>query len=135
MQIICPNCSSENKIEYEENIICSDCKKSLAGHTYKRFKKPLISATAALFIGAYGAHKIDKEFIEDSRYPVGVEYELIDGCINASRNFMNSVWRVDKTKICVCALEKAMEDISYKDMKKSEPEFLTRFSSSIASCH
>ena len=134
MQIICPHCEKENKIEYGENIICGECKKTLAGHTYKRFKNPLISATAALFIGAYGTYKIDKEFIEVSRYPVGVEYELIDSCINASRNFMDSGRRVDKTKICICALEETMGDMSYKDMKKSEPEFLARFSGSIAKC-
>lgn len=134
MQIICPHCSSENKIEYGENIVCGECKKTLSGHTYKRFKKPLISATSALLIGAYGAHKIDKEFIEDARYPVGVEYELIDSCVNSSRNFMNSEWRVDKAKICVCALEKTMNDISFKDMKKSESAFLTRFRSSITAC-
>lgn len=134
MQILCPHCSSENKIEYGENIVCGECKKTLAGHTYKRFKKSLVSATMALFIGAYGTYKIDKAFIEDERYPVGVEYELIDSCINSSRNFMGSDWRINKAKVCVCALEETMSDISFEDMKKSESEFLTRFRSSIANC-
>lgn len=134
MQIICPHCEKGNEIEYGENIICGDCKKTLAGYTYKRFKKPLMSTATALFVGAYGTYTINKEFIDVARYPVGVEYELIDSCINASRNFMGSYWRVDKTKICVCALKKTMGDLSYKDMKKSEPKFLDRFRGNIAEC-
>lgn len=134
MQIVCPHCSTENKIENSDNIVCGECKKTLAGYAYKRLKKPLVSATMELFIGAYGAYKIDKTFIEEKRYPVGVEYELIDSCVNSSGNFMGSVWRVNKTKVCVCALEKTMSDISIREMKKSESEFLARFRSGIASC-
>ena len=41
MQIECPSCSTDNKIEFGENIVCSECKGSFAGHSYKKFKKRL----------------------------------------------------------------------------------------------
>lgn len=134
MQIECPSCSTENKIEFGQNIVCCECKKSFAGHFYKKFKKPFISATTALFIGAFGTYKVDQIFFEDQRYPLKVEYELIDSCVNASRALLNSSSYVKKTQVCVCALEKTMEEISYKELKKNEPEFLARFRKSVVRC-
>lgn len=135
MHIECPSCSTDNKIEFGENIVCSECKESFAGHSYIKFKKPLISATTALFIGAFGTYKADQIFFEDQRYPLSVEYELIDSCVNSSRKLMNSYRLVEKTTVCVCALEKTMKEVSYKKLKKSESEFLTHFRNSIASCN
>jgi len=135
MQIECPSCSKENNIEFGENILCSECKKSFAGHYYKKFKKPLISASTALFIGIFGTYKADRILFEDQRYPLNVEYELIDSCVNSSRMPMNAYRHANKTKVCICALEKTMEDISYKELKKSESKFLTRFRERISSCY
>jgi len=135
MHIECPSCSTVNKIEFGENILCSECKESFAGHSYKKIKKPLISTTAALLIGAFGTYKTDKIFFEDQRYPLRVEYELIDSCVNSSRMLMNASQHVNKTQTCICALNKTMKVISYQDLKKSESEFVTRFRSSIASCN
>lgn len=134
MKIQCPSCSADNEIEFGDNIICGECKKTLAGHYYKKFKKPFISATTALFIGAFGTYKADQIFFEDQRYPVNVEYELVDSCVNSSRTLMSSRRHAEKTQVCICALEKTMEAISYQDLKKSESEFVTRFRNSIASC-
>ncbi|WP_284303740.1 hypothetical protein, partial [Marinospirillum insulare] len=99
MQIECPSCSTGNKIEFAQNIVCCECKKSFAGHFYKKFKKPLISATTALFIGAFGTYKVEQVFFEDQRYPLKVEYELIDSCVNASRTRFGSSSYIKKTWI------------------------------------
>jgi|SRR5690554_7427011 len=135
MHIECPSCSTDNKIEFGENIICCECKKTFAGHSFKKFKKPVLSATAALFIGAFGTYKIDQVFLTDQRYPLNVEYELIVNCVYSSHTLRNSVRNVEKTQLCICALERTMEEISYKQLRKSESEFLTRFRSNIARCN
>lgn len=134
MKIECPSCSTDNEIEFGEYIACSECKETLAGHLYKKYKKPFVSATTALFIGAYGTYKADQLLFEEQRYPLNVEYELIDNCVNSSRTPMYWSRQAKKTQVCLCALEKTMEEISYKELRKSEPEFLTRFRSSVASC-
>lgn len=134
MQIVCPHCSSENKIDFSENILCGECKKTFAGHLYKKFKKPFLSTTTALLVGAFGAYHLDNKFIEKERYPVGVEYELIHSCLANSGRLMDSNRMIAKTTRCVCALENTMSDFSYKEMKKSESEFITRFTANITSC-
>lgn len=134
MHIVCPNCASENKIEYAENILCGECKRTLAGHIYKQFTKPVISATTALVIGALGMYTIDKEFIEAERYPVGFEYELIDSCVRSSENLLRLAFIKKKTKICICAVEETAKEISYAEMKRSEPDFLARFRNEVNSC-
>ncbi|OOE91743.1 hypothetical protein BZG76_10240 [Salinivibrio sp. AR647] len=135
MQIECPSCTTDNKIEFGENIVCSECKESLSGHSYKKFKKPLLSATTALFIGAFGTYKADQILFEDQRYPLNVEYELVDSCVNSSRIPRSSYHQADKIQICLCALEKTMQVISYKEAQKNESEFLTRFRGSLTSCN
>lgn len=134
MHIECPSCSTNNKIEFGENILCSACKKTFAGHSYKKLKKPLISAATALIIGAYGGYKADQYFFDDHRYPLNVEYELVDDCVNSSGGLMIQYNQVRKTMICTCALEKTMKEISYKELNKSESVFLTRFRGNLASC-
>lgn len=134
MHIECPSCSADNEIEFGENIVCSKCNKSFAGHLYKKFKKPILSATTALFLGVFGTYHVDQIFFEDQRYPLGAEYEIIDNCVNSSRMLMNKYRHAEKVQLCVCVLEKTMEYVSYKELKKSESEFLTRFRGSISSC-
>lgn len=74
-------------------------------------------------------------FFEDQRYPLNVEYELVDSCVNASRTLMSLYRQADKTQLCICALQKSMKAISYKELKKNEPEFLAHFRGSISSCN
>jgi hypothetical protein len=134
MHIECPSCTTENKIEFGDNIICSKCKKSFTGHTYKKFKKPFLSATAALLLGVYGTYKIDQVFFEIPRYPIGVEYELVDLCINSSANIMDSPRRNQKRSICICALENTMKEVTYKQFIESEREFSSHFRNSLLKC-
>lgn len=135
MQIECPSCSTDNEIEFSEIIVCSECKESFIGHSYKKFKKPLVSATTALIIGAYGTYKADQIFFENQRYPLRVEYELLDSCVNSSSRLMNAYRQNEKIQTCICALNKTMEEIDYKELKKSESKFLARFRNSIPSCN
>ncbi|WP_105259002.1 hypothetical protein [Pseudoalteromonas sp. T1lg88] len=134
MQIECPSCKTDNKVEFGDNILCNECKESFGGHSYKKFKKPLISASTALFIGAFGAYKLDKNFIEQQRYPVELEYELINSCVNSDRSALTSSLFVNKTKACICTLEKTMDEVSYKQLKESESTFVTHFRSNINLC-
>lgn len=134
MRIECPSCSNNNEISFGENIICGECNKSFAGHSYKKFKKPFISATAALLIGSFGTYKVDQIFFKVERYPTYTEYQIIDLCANASRIPMSREQHINKTKVCICALDKTMQEVSYDDLKKSESKFSTRFRNNIGSC-
>lgn len=134
MYIECPSCNTDNEIEFAKNIKCSKCKESFAGHSYRKFKKPLISATTALVAGGFFTYQADKLIFEEERYPLKVEYELVDSCVNSSRIWMSTDRHIKKTQLCICALEETMKVISYKELEKSEPEFLARFKGNIADC-
>jgi hypothetical protein len=133
MQIECPACQEANQIEYAENIKCGKCEKTLAGHFYKRFKKPLISTSVAVCIAALGGYKVEKA-ISDDRYPMAEEYELINACSSGQIYALSSKSAKEKTSLCVCALEKTVNDISYSDIKGNEQQFVTRFKANIAAC-
>lgn len=134
MQIECPSCSEGNEIDFGNNVLCCKCGESFAGHAYKKIKNHMISTAGALFIGAYGAYKVDKVVFEDNRYPVSVEYEILDDCANSSGLPMTYEQKVYKTQVCLCALDKTMAVVSYKKMQENEPEFLARFESYVTSC-
>lgn len=134
MQVECPSCKTDNKIEYAENIICTNCKGSFTGHAFKKYKKPLISSTTALIIGVYGTFKIDNTFFEEKRLPIPIEYELIDSCVNSSSRALRSSKYISKKETCMCALEQTLLKIDYKEMKKNESLFMTRFNNNIRVC-
>jgi hypothetical protein len=134
MQIECPSCASINKIEFGANVVCSECKKSFSGYLYKKVGKPVMATTTALFVGAFGMYKAEQLFFENNRYPIPVEYEIIDGCINSSHKLMSEDDKIKKTKICICGLEQVMTRMSYKELEKSGSDFITRFRSGISKC-
>ncbi|MFM2483768.1 hypothetical protein [Celerinatantimonas yamalensis] len=134
MNIECPSCSEENKIEYGENIICNKCGTTFAGHTYKKFKKPLLSASSALLIGVFGTYKIDQLYLNEQRYPVKIEYEIIDSCVNSDQRAITNHQYLEKKERCSCALELTMDSISYKEATSDDSKFLQKFRSNLNHC-
>jgi hypothetical protein len=134
IHLICPHCSTENRVENADHIKCTECERSFEGHTYKRFRKPFVSASAALVIGLYGGYKVETQFFDEERYPVTVEYEIIDSCVNSTSALMDSVLRRKKTEVCACALEKTMKDVSFHQMEGSGSDFLTHFRNNVSLC-
>ena len=134
MIIECPECKTNNDIEFAKHVCCHQCKKSFEGHFFKKFKKPLLSAGSALFLGIIGTYKLDKEFIEEPRYPLEFEYELIDLCVNSSNRKITNSWHRDKADICLCALKATTETFDYRDIKKRESKFMSDFYANARKC-
>ncbi|MFT6655606.1 MAG: hypothetical protein ACJAWI_002380 [Marinomonas primoryensis] len=134
MQIECPACKKANEIQYGVNIKCGVCKEKLSGHFYKCFKKPLISTSVAVCIAAFGGYQVEKA-ISDDRYPMAIEYELINICSSEQLYSLPHKSAKEKTSLCVCALEKTVDDIVYSDFKENEKQFVSRFKSNIVACY
>ncbi|MBF4312821.1 hypothetical protein EAY03_23960, partial [Vibrio anguillarum] len=83
MKIECPHCQTDNDIEFAENIACKECEKSFKG--FKFSKRKLVSASTALAVGLFGGYKVNGA-LEDERYPIEVEYAIVDTCINSAKN-------------------------------------------------
>lgn len=93
-----------------------------------------MSATTALFVGALAMHGTYKYVVNEDRYPLRAEYEIVDACVSGARYPMSQQPRRVKTEICLCALERTAADMSYSEIRKSEPEFLARFRQHTANC-
>lgn len=131
MKIECPSCLKENNLNLEAKVNCGHCKKEISGYTYK---KPLLSATTALMIGAGGFYATDKLVLSDDRYPIEIEYALIDTCVNAFDRAVSYRNYEKQQEICVCALETTISSISYKDYMENEPAFLSKLAKNKAPC-
>lgn len=111
MEITCPKCSKATTFNVTEAISCSHCQTSF--HTLKLAKKTIIAAWAALAIGGYAGHKID-DLLEPHRYPVAIEYALIESCTTGGRDIAYQRVVTTKFRVCACALEKTQKTIDFK---------------------
>lgn len=131
MKIECPKCFKKNNLNLEAKVNCGHCKEEITGYTYK---KPIISATTALVIGVGGFYVTDRYVLPEDRYPVAVEYSLIDSCVSSSRGPMRYRHYERKQDVCFCSLEETMKDVSFRDYKKNENEFLETFAANVKKC-
>jgi hypothetical protein len=133
LNIVCPVCTEENSLEYGSHISCNKCEKTFAGHTYKKFKKPLLSVKAALFIGAVGAYKVDKEFLEPKRYSTGAIVEIVSYCANSDNIFSRATQRVS-AKACICALDETMKEVPEAELTSNAKLFKSSFVNNLKQC-
>lgn len=133
LNIVCPACTEENALEYGNHISCNKCEKTFAGHTYKKFKKPLLSVKAALFIGAVGAYKLDKEFLEPKRYSTGAIVEIVSFCTSSDTIFRKASQRVS-AHACICALDETMKEVPEAELSSNAKLFKSTFISNLQQC-
>ncbi len=131
MKIECPHCEADNKIEFAENITCKECEKSFKG--FKFSKRKLVSAGSALIIGTASGYAINNKFQEE-RYPLEVEYAIVDTCVNSSKSMVSVSWYENKRDTCLCTLRKTEQDIPYSDYKSDEAGFISSFRHNARSC-
>lgn len=114
--------------------MCGGCQKSFSGHTYKKYKKPFLSATTALIVGLFGGYQADQWLTDNARYPLETEYALLDSCINGADSVANRFQRAKKQEVCMCALENTMSEISYSQLHENTSNFSSRFRAYVQQC-
>lgn len=134
MHVLCPSCSSENNIDIGQEIVCGKCKASLSGFVYRKYKEPLLTAISALVIGAYGSYKIEHAYFDDARYPIRIEYTIIDSCVNSDRANLSTDQFRRKKQICLCAFDKTAKEISYAEFENNVNVFSDNFKKNANSC-
>ncbi|WP_065979254.1 MULTISPECIES: hypothetical protein [Pseudoalteromonas] len=133
LNIVCPDCEEENTLEYGNHIKCHKCEKSFAGHTYQKFKKPFLTAKFALFIGAVGAYKLDREFLEPKRYSTGAIVEIVSFCSNPRARLSNND-QIVTAKMCICALDRTMKEVPEAELASNKKLFITEFANNLNQC-
>ncbi|HHY0506342.1 TPA: hypothetical protein ACVU5Q_002581 [Vibrio parahaemolyticus] len=131
MKIECPHCQTDNDIEFAENIACKECEKSFKG--FKFGKRKLVSASTVLFVGAIGGYNVNAA-LDEKRYPLEVEYAIVDTCINSAKNMVSVSWYESKRETCLCALAETEKSVPYSDYKSDQQLFLSNFKLNAKGC-
>ena len=131
MHLECPKCFKDNEIRPKEPITCKHCSEDISDYKYR---KPLISATAALCIGVGGFYATDKYLLAEDRYPVAVEHSIIEACVSSYQEPMSYPLYENKQRICICVLEETMKDVSFKKYNENDAEFLIKFKTNVKQC-
>lgn len=134
VNIECPSCAANNEVKLNTRMHCKQCEEDLANHSYKRQGKSILSITGALALGAFSYQQIDEHFLTKDRYPLRVEYSIVEGCIRGDATPVHSYLLQAKRKMCLCGLEKTTHQISYNEYKKDKKNFYRSFASNALDC-
>lgn len=124
------DCREDTELEASVLLVCRKCD---TASKKINFKKPMKVALITTVIG-YSGSQLVTYAITDNRYPLEVEYKVIDACINSSRKPLSYEEFGLKEKSCVCAMEDTMNEISYLRYKLDNKGFLSAFSKNAKSC-
>lgn len=101
-------------------------------------KKKVASILMALTVGGVSGHYVDdlieKYNLQTDRYPINVEYNIIDKCISNYDEPINEIVYRDKQKICICALEKTEINYPYELFREDKNRFLNIFETKAREC-
>lgn len=129
--IKCPGCNTDNSVECGD-IACAKCKARLSGHSYERSSGIIFGTVvaAALVTGGYQAHALRSP----ERYPLEVEYALVNTCVNGSADLLWDRERLEKKALCVCATKKVSHQLSYASAQKDGHAFSKAFEKALSQC-
>lgn len=86
-----------------------------------------LSALPAFTVGAVAGHHIDdiieKYNLEIDRYPVAVEYNIINNCLSNYEEPLSHSMYGNKQDICICSLEATELEYDYASYKLEKVSF------------
>ncbi len=135
MNIKCPNCSTNNTIEFAENICCHTCKKSFAGFSFRKYKMPIAGVTSVLLIATLGGLQLESYVLEPRRYSTAAIYEIVSYCANPTNVMITQSMHRQLAEECICALNKTMVEISESELTMRAGEFTRLFNNHRSSCY
>lgn len=137
MDIRCPECQQMNTLKIEdETLVCEHCKKSvgLLNHVNQpKTKKTSMPTIVAIIIGA-GTTSAVIHHLEPNRYPLKTEYSILHACIDKDDAELSISSYKKKRDICLCALDKTQEEVSFVTYKLHKSRFINEFKSSAVAC-
>lgn len=101
-------------------------------------KKKVASILMALTVGGVSGHYIDdlieKYNLQTERYPIKVEYNILDNCISNYNEPLSENVFGNKKRICICALEKTEIEYAYSSFRADKNKFLNLFEIKAREC-
>lgn len=124
------SCGEKAEISATVKFHCTVC-----ANVIEKFsvKKPLKAAGLTAIL-AYGGSQFIDYAITDNRYPLDVEYAVLEACTSSYTKLSSYNSYGSKKKLCLCAFEDTMNEISYVRYKVNEKGFLKAFESNARAC-
>ena len=101
-------------------------------------KKKVATILMALMVGGISGHYIDdiieKYNLQTDRYPINIEYKIIEKCISNYDEPISERVHGNKRDICICALEKTEIEYSYELFRTDQNIFLNTFEVNAREC-
>lgn len=92
-----------------------------------------MSGGAILVIGLVSGQVADFVLF-DNRYPMHVEYSIVDACANSNPELVSKNIYIDRRNVCLCAMQDTMNEISYIRYKADKESFLSAFRKNSNEC-
>ncbi|MDN3653422.1 hypothetical protein QWY77_11780 [Thalassotalea ponticola] len=124
------SCGDDAEVGATVKLHCKTCKSVLEKFS---IAKPIKAAGLTVCL-AYGGSLFIDYAITDNRYPMDVEYAVLDACLSSYQAPLRYSSYGSKKSICLCALEDTMNEISYVRYKVDEDSFLDAFRKNAKEC-
>ena len=132
VSVNCPACSAVNELDQHRKIECDECQKPITGHKYRA--KKAVSASLAFAVGFAGYGLVDRKLLDEKRYPMELEYALVNACTNGDISALPRGLYESKQEICLCAVDKTIKALPYNELDERKSELKTVLSASAGAC-
>lgn len=132
MEITCPKCSKITDFKVTDAISCEHCQSSFSTLRLAA-KATLLPTVGALVIGGGIAHQLDS-FFEANRYPLEIEYALVESCVQGAKR--SEYWRRAEQKfvLCSCALSRTQKNVNFKKYNEAPAQFRQAMTAATQNC-
>ncbi len=125
------SCDSSNKFYIADVIVkCGSCTNII----YKKTITNPYKVAGIIVVLSYGVGQFVEYALTDNRYPLDVEYAVLEACTSSYKKSLSYRTYGSKKELCLCALENTMNEISYIRYKVNEEGFLKAFENNAKSC-
>lgn len=132
VSVNCPSCSAVNELDQRREIECEKCENPITGHKYGA--KGALPAVLAFTVGFTGYGLVDHNFLDAKRYPMELEYAMVNACANGDLSALPRELHESKQEICICAVGKTVEVLPYNELEERKSEIRQVLSSSVKEC-
>lgn len=114
--VSCPDCSANNELEQHRSIGCTKCDKPITGN---RYGVKASVPSVLLFVAGFSSYSfVDRFFLDVSRYPLAIEYAMVNACVNGDMSPLPRELYGAKQEVCICVVEKVVEELPYSEVEE-----------------
>ena len=125
-KVMCQKCGKENELRIEPEA-CAECGEKLSLIQVR-------SSVAALLLAAaigFGGNATYRKVASEERYPLLVEYTIVEQCANSSGAFVPHNVAKQKITLCANALRATQKDVDFQTFQEKPGVFATRFEKAV----